>query len=71
MCGEAASDPLPACVLTDLGVTSLSMGAATIPFVRVRPAKLTFAQCRRAASAALSTDSADQARRTAQTLLVD
>ncbi|CAM5716095.1 hypothetical protein SGLAM104S_05055 [Streptomyces glaucescens] len=31
VCGEAASDPLLACVLTGLGVTSLSMGAASIP----------------------------------------
>ena len=34
VCGEAASDPLLACVLTGLGVTSLSMGAASIPYVR-------------------------------------
>ena len=34
VCGEAAADPLLACVLTGLGVTSLSMGATSIPYVR-------------------------------------
>ncbi|MDX3767466.1 MULTISPECIES: phosphoenolpyruvate--protein phosphotransferase [unclassified Streptomyces] len=71
VCGEAASDPLLACVLTGLGVTSLSMGAASIPYVRATLAKYTLAQCRRAASAARSTDSADEARRMAQTVLFD
>src|SRR5690606_34310877 len=49
VCGEAASDPLLACVLTGLGVTSLSMGAASIPYVRATLAKYTLAQCGRAA----------------------
>lgn len=51
VCGEAASDPLLACVLTGLGVTSLSMGAASIPYVRATLAKYTLAQCERAAAA--------------------
>ncbi|MFB6704140.1 phosphoenolpyruvate--protein phosphotransferase [Streptomyces sp. NPDC056333] len=71
VCGEAASDPLLACVLTGLGVTSLSMGAASIPYVRAMLARYTLAQCRRAASAARSADSADEARRMAQTVLFD
>ncbi|NEE56655.1 phosphoenolpyruvate--protein phosphotransferase, partial [Streptomyces sp. SID8455] len=41
VCGEAAADPLLACVLTGLGVTSLSMGAASIPYVRATLAKYT------------------------------
>ncbi|NUR84757.1 MAG: phosphoenolpyruvate--protein phosphotransferase, partial [Nonomuraea sp.] len=34
VCGEAAADPMLACVLAGLGVTSLSMGAAALPAVR-------------------------------------
>ncbi|MER6113397.1 phosphoenolpyruvate--protein phosphotransferase [Streptomyces hirsutus] len=69
VCGEAASDPLLASVLTGLGVTSLSMGAASIPYVRAALAKFTLAQCERAAAAARATDSAEEARRAAQTVL--
>lgn len=69
VCGEAASDPLLACVLTGLGVTSLSMGAAAIPYVRATLAKYTVAQCERAAVAARSTDTAEEARIAAQTVL--
>jgi phosphotransferase system enzyme I (PtsI) len=69
VCGEAASDPLLACVLTGLGVTSLSMGAASIPYVRATLAKYTLAQCERAASAARAADSAEEARVAAQMVL--
>ncbi|WP_328472477.1 phosphoenolpyruvate--protein phosphotransferase [Streptomyces sp. NBC_00448] len=69
VCGEAAADPLLACVLTGLGVTSLSMGAASIPYVRTTLAKYTVAQCERAAAAARATDSADAARGAAQAVL--
>ncbi|MDH6136518.1 phosphotransferase system enzyme I (PtsI) [Kitasatospora sp. MAA4] len=69
VCGEAASDPLLACVLTGLGVTSLSMGAASIPYVRAALAKVTLAQCARAAEAARATDTADEARAAAQHVL--
>ncbi|MER7186237.1 phosphoenolpyruvate--protein phosphotransferase [Streptomyces hyaluromycini] len=69
VCGEAASDPLLACVLTGLGVTSLSMGAASIPYVRAMLAKYTLAQCERAALAARAADSADEARAAAQAVL--
>ncbi|AWL37276.1 MULTISPECIES: phosphoenolpyruvate--protein phosphotransferase [Streptomyces] len=69
VCGEAASDPLLACVLTGLGVTSLSMGAASIPYVRATLAKHTLAQCERAASAARAADSAEEARLAAQAVL--
>ncbi|MET8448157.1 phosphoenolpyruvate--protein phosphotransferase [Streptomyces sp. NPDC005209] len=69
VCGEAASDPLLACVLTGLGVTSLSMGAASIPYVRATLAKYTMAQCERAASAARAADSAQEARGAAQAVL--
>ncbi|GGW51437.1 phosphoenolpyruvate-protein phosphotransferase [Streptomyces lucensis JCM 4490] len=69
VCGEAASDPLLACVLTGLGVTSLSMGAASLPYVRATLAKFTLAQCERAAAAARSADSAEEARGAAQAVL--
>ncbi|MFJ2019758.1 phosphoenolpyruvate--protein phosphotransferase [Streptomyces nodosus] len=69
VCGEAASDPLLACVLTGLGVTSLSMGAASLPYVRSALAKHTLAQCERAAAAARAADTADEARRAAQAVL--
>lgn len=69
VCGEAASDPLLACVLTGLGVTSLSMGAASIPYVRATLAKHTLAQCERAAAAARATDTAEEARGAAQSVL--
>jgi phosphotransferase system enzyme I (PtsI) len=69
VCGEAASDPLLACVLIGLGVTSLSMGAASIAYVRATLAKYTLAQCERAAAAARATDGAEEARRAAQGVL--
>ncbi|SDF06039.1 MULTISPECIES: phosphoenolpyruvate--protein phosphotransferase [Streptomyces] len=69
VCGEAASDPLLACVLTGLGVTSLSMGAASLPYVRATLAKHTLAQCERAASAARAADTAEEAREAARAVL--
>ena len=69
VCGEAAADPVLACVLTGLGVTSLSMGAASIPYVRATLAKYTFAQCERAAAAARATDTAEEARKAANQVL--
>ncbi|GHJ39008.1 phosphoenolpyruvate--protein phosphotransferase [Streptomyces sp. TS71-3] len=69
VCGEAASDPLLACVLTGLGVTSLSMGAASIPYVRAKLGRYTLAQCERAASAARAADTAEGAREAAAAAL--
>jgi phosphotransferase system enzyme I (PtsI) len=69
VCGEAAADPVLACVLTGLGVTSLSMGASAIPYVRATLSKYTLAQCKRAAAAARATDSADEARAAANQVL--
>ncbi|MCQ0021874.1 phosphoenolpyruvate--protein phosphotransferase [Streptomyces somaliensis DSM 40738] len=69
VCGEAASDPLLACVLAGLGVTSLSMGAASIPHVRAVLAEHTLAQCERAAAAARAADSAEEARGAAAAVL--
>ncbi|MDT0343825.1 phosphoenolpyruvate--protein phosphotransferase [Streptomyces litchfieldiae] len=69
VCGEAAADPLLACVLTGLGVTSLSMGPSAIPYVRATLAKHTLAQCERAAAAARAADNAADARTAAQAVL--
>lgn len=62
VCGEAAADPLLACVLVGLGVTSLSMAAPALPLVRMALARHTLGQCRAAASAARAAISADAAR---------
>ncbi|CAL9592646.1 Phosphoenolpyruvate-protein phosphotransferase [Streptomyces sp. enrichment culture] len=69
VCGEAAADPLLACVLTGLGVTSLSMSASAIPYVRAALSRHTLAQCERAAAAARATESADEARAAAEAVL--
>lgn len=69
VCGESAADPLLACVLTGLGVTSLSMGASAIPYVRSALAQHTLAQCERAAAAARAAEGAHAARRAARAVL--
>jgi phosphotransferase system enzyme I (PtsI) len=65
VCGEAAADPLLACVLVGLGVTSLSAAAAAIQGVGARLAQVTLQQCRDAADAVLAASSAADARATA------
>jgi len=65
VCGEAAADPLLACVLTGLGVTSLSMGASALPLVRAALARTELAQCRAAAAAASAARGPEEARRAA------
>ncbi|GAA3830236.1 phosphoenolpyruvate--protein phosphotransferase [Sphaerisporangium flaviroseum] len=69
VCGEAGSDPALACVLVGLGVTSLSMGAPALPWVRATLARHTLAQCRAAAAAARATTTAEAARAAARTHL--
>jgi len=54
VCGEAAADPLLACVLVGLGITSLSMAASAISQVGASLARASMDQCRAAASAALA-----------------
>ena len=53
VCGEAAADPLLACVLVGLGVTSLSAAAAALQGVGARLAQVSLSQCRAAAEAVL------------------
>jgi len=69
VCGEAAADPLLACVLAGLGVTSLSAAAAALNRVGATLASVTLQQCRDAAAAALSAASAADARAAALALL--
>jgi phosphotransferase system enzyme I (PtsI) len=69
VCGEAAADPLLACVLVGLGVTSLSAASAAIPAVGAKLSQVTMQQCRDAADAVLATATATEARAAALTLL--
>ena len=65
VCGEAAADPLLACVLVGLGVTSLSSAPAAAPAVGARLSQVTDDQCRAAAIAALRTADPAAAREAA------
>jgi phosphoenolpyruvate-protein phosphotransferase (PTS system enzyme I) len=62
VCGEAASDPALALVLVGLGVTSLSMSPVSLPDVRSILREHDLKTCRRFAEAALSSNSAAEAR---------
>ncbi|TDD81239.1 phosphoenolpyruvate--protein phosphotransferase [Actinomadura rubrisoli] len=66
VCGEAAGDPVLACVLVGLGVTSLSMSAPSLPLVRAALVRHTLDECRQAAAAARAARSAEQARTAAR-----
>ncbi|WP_240341038.1 phosphoenolpyruvate--protein phosphotransferase [Nocardioides sp. SYSU D00038] len=54
VCGEAAADPLLACVLVGLGIGSLSMAAAAVRAVGAQLGTVTDEACRAAADAALA-----------------
>ena len=69
VCGEAAADPLLACVLLGLGVTSLSMAPTAIPAVGVQLATVTLAQCRAAAVEVLRAATAADAKARAAELI--
>jgi phosphoenolpyruvate-protein phosphotransferase (PTS system enzyme I) len=69
VCGEAAADPLLACVLVGLGVTSLSAASAAVTAVGAKLAAVTSQQCREAAEAVLATASAAEARAAALAVL--
>ncbi|MGW8590199.1 putative PEP-binding protein [Dietzia sp. NPDC055877] len=62
VCGEAAADPHLAMVLLGLGVSSLSVAPAALPFVGAALAEVTLEQCREFATLALDADTADTAR---------
>jgi phosphotransferase system enzyme I (PtsI) len=62
VCGEAAADPLLACVLVGLGISSLSCAASAVAGVGARLATVDLDGCRRAAEAALAADDPQAAR---------
>lgn len=68
VCGEAAADPLLACVLVGLGVTSLSMAVAAVRPVGARLGTVTLEQCRAMADAALAAADPAAAREAARAL---
>jgi phosphotransferase system enzyme I (PtsI) len=65
VCGEAAADPLLACVLAGLGVGSLSMAPSAIAEVRAALAARTLADCVAMAERATAAATARDARRAA------
>jgi phosphoenolpyruvate-protein phosphotransferase (PTS system enzyme I) len=69
VCGEAAADPLLACVLVGLGVTSLSCAASAVARVGSKLGTVTLDECRRAAAAALDSDEPFAAREAARAAL--
>jgi phosphoenolpyruvate-protein kinase (PTS system EI component) len=62
VCGEAAADPMLACVLVGMGITSLSCAASSIAGVGARLATVDLESCRRAADAALAAEDPQSAR---------
>ena len=62
VCGEAAADPLLACVLVGMGITSLSMASAAVRPVGARLASASMDTLEEAAEAALSASDPKAAR---------
>jgi phosphotransferase system enzyme I (PtsI) len=69
VCGEAAGDPLLACVLVGLGVRSLSMAPGLVPTVRNVLAGHTLEQCTQMAAAARAARDPAAARASARALV--
>ena len=69
VCGEAAADPLLACVLVGLGVSSLSCAASAVPGVGARLGTVDLATCEQAAEAALTADDPQAARAAVRAVL--
>ena len=69
VCGEAAADPLLACILVGLGVTSLSMAVTAIPAVGVQLGKVTLEQCRDTAARAVASRNSRDAKEIAASML--
>jgi phosphotransferase system enzyme I (PtsI) len=62
VCGEAAADPLLACVLVGLGISSLSCAASAVAGVGSKLGTVDLATCQEAAAAALAADGPAEAR---------
>lgn len=69
VCGEAAADPLLACILVGLGLGSLSMAPNAVAAVGLQLESVTLEQCQQAAFAVLHCTTALAARATARELL--
>lgn len=70
VCGEAAADPMLACVLTGLGVNSLSAASTALPGVGAQLAKVDLETCKKAADLALESVGAAAAREAVRELLL-
>jgi phosphotransferase system enzyme I (PtsI) len=69
VCGEAAADPLLACVLTGLGVNSLSAATPALAAVGAQLGDVDFVTCREMAAAALNAEGAEEARAAAAAVI--
>lgn len=69
VCGEAAADPILACVLIGMGVTSLSMATSAIPSVGSQLGQVTKEQCERVAQDILTAQDSGDARNIARRAL--
>ncbi|MBZ8177951.1 phosphoenolpyruvate--protein phosphotransferase [Corynebacterium poyangense] len=70
VCGEAAADPLLACVLTGLGVDSLSAASTAVAGVGAQLAEVDLETCQKAAEAALDSSGAQEAREAVRAILL-
>lgn len=69
VCGEAAADPILACVLHGMGVSSMSTAASAIPDVGAQLAQVTQEQCEKAAEVVVHAKDAGEARSLARKAL--
>jgi phosphotransferase system enzyme I (PtsI) len=69
VCGEAAADPLLACVLVGMGITSLSMASAAVRPVGARLASASMDALEEAAEAALAANDPMAAREAVRAVL--
>jgi len=69
VCGEAAADPLLACVLAGLGVNSLSSASTAIAGVGAQLSAIDFDTCVKAAEAAINAEGATEARQKVRDVL--
>jgi phosphotransferase system enzyme I (PtsI) len=69
VCGEAAADPMLACALVGMGITSLSMAAAAVRPVGARLASVPSVKCEEAAEVALAANDPMSAREAVRRVL--
>jgi len=69
VCGEAAAEPLLACILIGIGVTSLSMASSAIAAVGVQLETMTLEQCQKAAKKVLACSTSAETKEMARVLL--